>query len=253
MSVLEDNRPNWLLLALVTLSVAAHAFVLANMTDLFHHRENDYIELEVRTEQKSVPRDIPTPPPRRKVTQSFIPAWPACQRQSGRNEPAIESIRPASVQKVIAHPTVARLDPMPSPVAEPIGVPEEPDIDVPKIFSWTPETTTQNHAFNSVANTVGSSNSADEYLAMVRMRIERHKKYPMLARRRHMEGRVRLRFMLEPNGKAEVVEVVKGSGYRILDQAAVAAIMAASPFPRPPGGLFRGPVPLEITMVFELM
>ena len=47
--------------------------------------------------------------------------------------------------------------------------------------------------------------------------IERTKNYPRLARERGIEGEVRLRFRLNSAGIVESVEVVKSSGYEILD------------------------------------
>ena len=82
--------------------------------------------------------------------------------------------------------------------------------------------------------------------------IERHKKYPDAARTRHIEGRVTIRFVITPEGDARVVEVANTSGHKALDTAALKAVKAAAPFPRPPMRLFNGEVPLELAIVFEL-
>ena len=72
--------------------------------------------------------------------------------------------------------------------------------------------------------------ASTEYLGLVEA-IERVKKYPRLARERGMEGVVRLRFMLNPSGGVDAVEVVKSSGYEILDSASVSAVYRAAPMP----------------------
>jgi protein TonB len=87
---------------------------------------------------------------------------------------------------------------------------------------------------------------------MVRLRIERHKRYPRLAKIRQIEGRAKVRFVIDPHGKVQDVMIVKGSRHQRLDEAALNAIRMASPFPRPPRHLFSGPISLEITIVFEL-
>jgi TonB family protein len=83
------------------------------------------------------------------------------------------------------------------------------------------------------AGRTGGSQSglvSTEYLGLVEA-IERVKKYPRLARERGMEGVVRLRFMLNPSGGVDAVEVVKSSGYEILDTASISAVYRAAPMP----------------------
>lgn len=61
--------------------------------------------------------------------------------------------------------------------------------------------------------------------------IERTKNYPRLARERGIEGEVRLRFKINSAGLVESVEVVKSSGYEILDSASIHAVYRAAPLP----------------------
>ncbi len=51
--------------------------------------------------------------------------------------------------------------------------------------------------------------------------------YPYASRRRGEEGTVKLRIKVSPSGVAETVEIAESSGYRALDQAAVAAALQA--------------------------
>ena len=88
---------------------------------------------------------------------------------------------------------------------------------------------------------------------MVRMMIESNKQYPYAARKRQIEGRVVLRFVIKANGMVKEVSLVEPSKHRLLDEAALEAVRASSPFPRPPARLFSGPVPLNICLVFKLM
>ncbi len=83
------------------------------------------------------------------------------------------------------------------------------------------------------AGRTGSSQSglvSTEYLGLIEA-IERVKKYPRLARERGMEGVVRLRFMLNHSGGVDAVELVKSSGYEILDRASISAVYRAAPMP----------------------
>ena len=45
--------------------------------------------------------------------------------------------------------------------------------------------------------------------------------YPMLARRRGWEGRVRIALLVQPDGDLTDMQVLESSGYRVLDQAAL--------------------------------
>ncbi len=49
------------------------------------------------------------------------------------------------------------------------------------------------------------------------------------------------------------IRVVEKSRYSVLDKAAVKAPMDFAPFPKSSKDLFAGPVPLAISIVFELM
>ena len=49
-------------------------------------------------------------------------------------------------------------------------------------------------------------------------------KYPRLARRRGLEGRLMLRGFVSPEGKIETIKVIETSGHLLLDQAAKNAV-----------------------------
>jgi len=60
--------------------------------------------------------------------------------------------------------------------------------------------------------------------------IERHKHYPLFARRLGQAGTARVAFRLAPDGNVQKVRLVASSGYRALDHAAVDAIYGIAPF-----------------------
>jgi protein TonB len=66
---------------------------------------------------------------------------------------------------------------------------------------------------------------------LVRKHLEAFKYYPGSARRRGIEGHVDVEFTLAQNGAATGVAVLQGSGYAILDQAAMETVYRAQPFP----------------------
>ena len=94
--------------------------------------------------------------------------------------------------------------------------------------------------------------TAAGYLEMVKLRIEREKKYPEGAKTRQIEGRITVRFVITSDGNIKGVEITKKSRHNVLNQAALAAVKKAAPFQKPPPRFFKGDVALTVTIVFEL-
>ena len=91
------------------------------------------------------------------------------------------------------------------------------------------------------------------YLGLIRARILAHRHYPPLARARHLEGEVRLRFTLNKSGRlSREVEIVKPSGFAVLDEQATECIRAAAPFPPFPPELQKDSLTVEVPIVYRL-
>ena len=82
--------------------------------------------------------------------------------------------------------------------------------------------------------------------------IERHKAYPPAARSRREKGVVELAFSLDRQGRVVSSRVAHASGSADLDQAAMATIERAQPFPQPPAGMagleFSFTVPVKFSI-----
>jgi len=65
----------------------------------------------------------------------------------------------------------------------------------------------------------------------VRNHLEAFKYYPASARRRGIEGEVDVSFFLTGGGLASRLKVLRGSGYAVLDRAALKTVARAQPFP----------------------
>lgn len=82
-------------------------------------------------------------------------------------------------------------------------------------------------------------NSMDTTSEIINQRIRRHlesfKYYPASARRRGIEGEVDVGFTLGRDGTADHITVLQGSGYAMLDQAAMQTVRRAQPFPADDG------------------
>jgi len=90
-----------------------------------------------------------------------------------------------------------------------------------------------------------------DYYEMVRLKIERHKKYPEEAK--HKEGKVVVSFVINLEGYVRDLRIEKPSPHQVLNEAALQAVRDSNPFLRPPPRLFKEDVPIELTVTFELL
>jgi len=234
----ELRGPNRLLRGFLIISLGIHALVLAHIAGLYDSREMSYIELEMHAEEKPPGRSIPMPPQRHKTKPRL-------------DSPAVKPMLSVPVEK----PTVPSIAPLAAAVCplavEPIVSPERPDAAQSEPIAWSPGSSAPRFSGSPVLHSP-TYGTAGDYFSMVRMKIERHKKYPYVARKRQIEGRVRLRFVIKPDGTVSAVELLERCRHSILNEAALKAVKESSPFPTPPKHLFSGPVTLEISIVFEL-
>jgi TonB family protein len=84
---------------------------------------------------------------------------------------------------------------------------------------------------NGLAAGSPAGSVSSEQWAVIVSSLERVKNYPRLARERGIEGIVRLRFHVRSQGEVDHVEIVKSSGYEILDTASVRTVYRAAPMP----------------------
>ena len=91
------------------------------------------------------------------------------------------------------------------------------------------------------------------YLKAIRALIERHKRYPRAALRRGQQGTCVVRVEVDRSGELERVEIVRSSGFRSLDRAAVDTFRRGiRRFPPAPDALPGDPLVLEVPVVFRL-
>ncbi len=92
----------------------------------------------------------------------------------------------------------------------------------------------------------------NHYLALLRQRIERYKKYPLLARKGHQQGVVVVEFELSSRGELQSCLLQKSCGKRLLDRAALQAVEAAAPFPDIPSQILSAETRFVVPVRFVL-
>ena len=219
MAAVSPRKGNRLFRIMVAVSVLIHVVLFLHVSGLYRKAALTVMEVSMEEEFKPEARAIPRPRPRPKTPDISDTSLPAL----GLPDMAIEPERPEASREIME--TVA------APPVQP-GLVE----GLPNLVS---------------ADTRGLL-SKNDYYDLVRMRIEASKIYPETARARMIEGKVTVRFTVTLDGEVSSVSVAASSGNRQLDQAAVQAVSDASPFSRPPGSLFKGPLKMEITVAFEL-
>ncbi len=88
---------------------------------------------------------------------------------------------------------------------------------------------------------LGGGTSVATVLQGIRRRIEQARIYPEPARRHGIQGTVDLRFRIAADGTVEAFEILRSSGFRILDEASEQTIRRAAPYP-PVAGWIRLPL-----------
>ena len=84
---------------------------------------------------------------------------------------------------------------------------------------------------DNTANDKRGSLSKADALKLISIAIERAKTYPPIAIRMSIEGTVIVSFVIGHGGKPGEIEVLKSSGYKMLDEATLRVVKKAAPYP----------------------
>ena len=211
---------------LLGVSLLIHLVLFLHISRLYSSNAITYIEMTLQNISRPVTRSIPRPRHRPK---------PPDQPQE---------IKKLRVTQLIPRLKPIKLEPvekdLPDSLVEGISMPDIPATPGLQIADWSQDQSAYNYT------------TTDSYLEMVRLKIERHKKYPDIAKARNVEGWVVIHFVITLDGDIREAEIAKRSRNKALDLAALGAVQDAAPFPKPPRRLFQGEIPLELTIVFEL-
>jgi len=241
------RKPNWLLRSLICVSFGIHLVIFMHVAGVYQSRTLTFIELTLKDISKPPSRSIPRPRHRPKVS-----CMPEQVKKLNIHKTVIPALKPMKIEPP------ERV--LPNTLMEQVSMPALPAFEAPKIQKWTPTLSpdkgrpkTADEDASSLASTdISDYDSPHAYFDMVRLKIERHKKYPDVARIRQIEGRATVRFVIGPDGRVTTLKIIKSTRNTALDRAALDAIKKAAPFPKPPNHLFKGSILLEITIAFEL-
>lgn len=90
------------------------------------------------------------------------------------------------------------------------------------------------------------------YFKLVKKKIDEKIFYPEIARRRNIEGKVKIQFILNNDGNLREIKILKSSGNKILDDASIEIIKKSAPFPKFPENLDYKEISFSIDFNFYL-
>lgn len=162
-------------------------------------------ETPVPAKQKSPSPAIATPVP---------VAKPAVQKVSAAAlPPSVEAVLPESASSASALPAGAPTLDAPPATAPTLAA---PPVDTAALYALQVQ------------------RYGDAQLSLIREKVSREVRYPLMARRQGWVGRVTVEFTVELSGEVGALRVAESSGYPMLDRQALLAVKAASPFSPPP-------------------
>ena len=145
-------------------------------------------------------------------------------------------------------------EPAPMPVAKPVLRPPRPQPT--KQAEHKPEAvasaaSTRMAEQSQMADT-GHAGARADYLTRLQLYLEQHKQYPRSARMRRQEGIAELYVLMDRNGRILSARLESGSGYKALDDEAMAMLRRAAPLPAMPDSMTQERLELIIPVRFAL-
>lgn len=233
----------------IALSLAVHGVMFWAYGDRFWQRTDPAMASRPIVARLSLAAPQPVAP----QPQASLPAKPQAESPTPNVAPQPKPKAPQRSQVVKAELAMAAMaepvqsEPDSADVAEAGAVEStEPQQEAPAV-----EVASSKPALTAVAeeDEERSAEALRQYLAALQAAVARYKEYPAMARRRGIEGRVEVSFMLLADGNARDIRI--SGGPRPLRRAAHQAVRRALRFPPPPVGTPL-PLPVQYAMNFSL-
>ena len=226
----SKRKTNRLLHSLIGVSLAIHLIIFMHIAGIYNSSALSFIELTLEDISKPFSRNIPRPRLRPKPIEK--PREVKKLEIQKRVMPQFKPIKIDNVDKNFS-----------SGVTESIRASDLLNGSGLDLAGWDPG------AMEGLKEIL----TQKDYYDLIQLRIESYKEYPQMARMKRIEGRTTVEFVIGLDGSISELEIVKSSRKKALDKAAISAVRKASPFPRPPSNLFKGSIPMELTIVFEII
>jgi len=211
---------------------------------------------QVEEEEESEPEEEETPPPlpepvvKEKTTE--LPPTPD-------KEPKPSLPEKVETPTAVPSPVAAATPPKPTPKAKPTPKPKPKPKPThrqakkkrAKKVSHTKKrrhTTSRRKSVSGGSRHLASEAAKQRFLARLRARIERGKRYPSMAKRRRLQGKVRVSFTVTATGR---VQQLKLEGSKLFFSSAKKAVMQAFPISTKDAGV-RFPLHVSLILRYRL-
>lgn len=241
---LQTGKPLTLVITLGGVSAATVPIVALCESILF---EPQIITLEPDGESSALKAEVtlePLPTSRTSVHQ-----------KAARIQVTFAKSRPDKLERImkrIVYVTLERQEPV-SDTSEPPAVrPEEPSssdliVDEPQPAGVAPVTT--GALVEEDLMPLADPGQGKAYWQQVSLLVSKSWARQVRGVRRGPSSEtVRVRFKLYPSGRAQLIEIEKGSGAREIDEAGIYAVVNAQPFPPLPGDVGDEPIDVHVRM-----
>ena len=191
---------------------------------------------------------IPTPITPTPVVPSVQPQRPKAPAKIPKVVPkkpkkAKPPRRPKTPKKRVVQP------PPPKP-APPREVPAPPPPQVAAVEPQPPTVNTKPAAPPPSAK--ADQDALKAYLRLVFETLEKHKRYPKYAKRRAMNGRVVLKFVVMADGRVVNPQIAKIDGHKSFRRAALQALSRAGNMPPFPDSIQRRQLSVEVPISYQI-
>jgi protein TonB len=210
------------------------------------------------------------PSPTEVAASVAAPAEAATVLEPLAPEPIVETLETVAAQEVEPPaPTVARTlprsDPKPKPKPQPVkkttpkpstqaGAEVPSRRSAPAASAGDGQTGRGGSGARGGQGAGGDSGSAatGNYYGRLAAWLNRHKRYPSHARRRHQEGTVKVVFTIDRRGHLVSHRILESSGHPLLDEEVEALLRRAAPLPAIPPEMRQAQLTVTVPIDFRL-
>jgi protein TonB len=166
---------------------------------------------------------------------------------------------PVTVEPIKPEPVIKKKKTLkPEPVIKPKPKITTPTVSLPQVEPLTTISKQSDKSSKQNEKPPASANVSSEsaitkkernlYYAKLAQWLERHKRYPTIARRRNQQGQVIIQFVMNREGELLRYQLITPSEHHSLNSATIKMLERASPMPKPPKDLIGDKIELEYTI-----
>ncbi|MDQ7046747.1 MAG: TonB family protein [Sulfurovum sp.] len=215
--------------------------IYLSIAGIFLYVEQTMLHASKKSEEKAITMSL----------SAFVPEMlPVIEEPIVEEEPIIEK-EPEIEEEIVPEPIVEKVIPKPSvkQIKKKIQKKKKPKQKVKKKQVKKNKTSKKVSVKKSKSsNSKASKAEKSKFLANIRTKINKHKSYPKIAKRRGMQGSVKVKFTILRSGKVGNISL---SGSKIFYKSARAAIKRAFPINAKKSPLSL-PQSINITLRYQL-